>query len=225
MGLIYTATSKTTGKVYVGQTSKTLERRQTWHRYDIKRGESTKFYNAIRKYGWDDFDWIVIEQGIPLGLLGQAEAVTIERYNSIAYGYNTIPGGLVSPALSKEVAAKISAARMGTRPWNKGIPRTEEEKRNIRAGRLRAPRREGPSPLLGRKQTDEHRANISKALLGNQYTRGKQIHTAAEREKMRGRMLGNQHGAGNKGKPKTAETRRKMSEAAFQRHAKRRNAQ
>ena len=89
----------------------------------------------------------------------------------------------------------------GQLAWNKGIPRTPEEKQRIREAIAAAPRREGPSPLLGRTLAKEHRERISAGLMGNTHTKGKSW--AGDRAKARDRMLDNKHAIGLKGKPKT----------------------
>lgn len=58
--IIYKATNKINGKVYIGQTEKDLEWRKNKHKQDSKRID-TYFYRAINKYGWDNFEWEVID--------------------------------------------------------------------------------------------------------------------------------------------------------------------
>lgn len=48
--LIYKATNKINGKIYIGQTHKSLEERKMCHKHDSKNID-TYFYRAIRKYG------------------------------------------------------------------------------------------------------------------------------------------------------------------------------
>ena len=91
--LIYKATSKTTNKVYIGQTTTTLEERIKHHKssYNIK---DYHFYYAIRKYGWNDFEWEVVEDNInDITILNKREKYWIEYYNSYENGYNSTRGG------------------------------------------------------------------------------------------------------------------------------------
>lgn len=54
--IIYKSTSKTTGKAYIGKTTKPLKQRITQHLSKSKISNHTNhFHNAIKKYGKDDF--------------------------------------------------------------------------------------------------------------------------------------------------------------------------
>lgn len=91
--LIYKATSKTSGKCYIGQTTTTLKERIDHHKrtYNIK---NYHFYYAIRKYGWDDFEWEVIEDNInDANILNEREKYWIKYYDSYENGYNSTRGG------------------------------------------------------------------------------------------------------------------------------------
>lgn len=59
---IYMHKNKINGKVYIGQTSKSLDERCG------KNGSGyigcIRFYNAIQKYGWDNFEHEIIEDNI-----------------------------------------------------------------------------------------------------------------------------------------------------------------
>ena len=91
--LIYKATSKTTGKVYIGQTQSTLEERIRKHQV-ASENKQYHFYNAIRKYGFDDFTWEIIEDNInDVDTLNEREIYWIEYYNSYENGYNSTRGG------------------------------------------------------------------------------------------------------------------------------------
>ena len=49
-----------TGKSYVGQTTNIPDVRNAQHRKSAEKGVQTKFYDAIRKYGFDSFDFEVV---------------------------------------------------------------------------------------------------------------------------------------------------------------------
>ena len=57
---IYKATNRVNNKSYIGFDSK-WPRRKTGHK-DSYLKEDTVFYRALRKYGWDNFDWEIIYQ-------------------------------------------------------------------------------------------------------------------------------------------------------------------
>lgn len=59
-GVIYSAKNRIDGKVYVGQT-KNLNRRMHAHKHRATSGEGGAFYEAIRQYGFESFDWSILE--------------------------------------------------------------------------------------------------------------------------------------------------------------------
>lgn len=98
-GLIYRATCIVTGKHYVGQ-STSYKRRIVDHFGESKREKSTKyrckFYSAIRRYGWENFDWEILEDNIPEELLNIKECEWIQGLNSCFRGLNSTLGGEVT---------------------------------------------------------------------------------------------------------------------------------
>ena len=93
---IYKATSKTTGKVYIGQSCQSLDKRMNQHlsRAMTNYDPSNHFHNAIRKYGFPDFSFEVIEDNIiDNETLNEREKYWIEQYNSYYDGYNSTFGG------------------------------------------------------------------------------------------------------------------------------------
>lgn len=90
--VIYKHTNKINGKCYIGQTHQTLTQR--W-----RKGEGYKsqpyFYNAIKKYGWDNFEHIILECGLNENQVDEREKFWIKYFNSTNedYGYNLSDGG------------------------------------------------------------------------------------------------------------------------------------
>ena len=101
-GIIYKATNTTNGKVYIGQTSRTLEERRKEHE-SIAKETTWKtegfFYGAIALFGIDKFSWEVLETVETDGnetdlhyLLLEAERQQIAAHKSYdrRFGYNII---------------------------------------------------------------------------------------------------------------------------------------
>ena len=86
-------------QVYIGQ-SKTIEKRWQDHKNRAKNGTS-KFYNALREYGIENFSWEVIEE-CPQEKLDEAEIYWIEYYDSFKNGYNSTSGGQFQTAISSQ---------------------------------------------------------------------------------------------------------------------------
>lgn len=90
MGLIYQAYFKTNGKSYIGQTSRNnLEDRKKEH-LQASKDKPYLFYNAIRKYGWNDIEWSVLEE-CNNEELNEKEIFYIKKYNTYI-GFNNCNG-------------------------------------------------------------------------------------------------------------------------------------
>jgi group I intron endonuclease len=111
-GLIYKATNKINGKVYIGQTCSLLNKRIYDHKKRSKNSNisnNNKFYNAIKKYGFENFEWEILQKNIPQEKLDEWEIKYIREYNSFLDGYNSTEGGKrSSPMVFPETKAKIS---------------------------------------------------------------------------------------------------------------------
>ena len=96
-GYIYKYENQLNHKVYIGQTVD-LDVRKASHVSKAKTVKN-KFYNAVRKYGWDCFDYSVIAQVEAEDikelsiLLDSLEEQYIEQYDSYYHGYNSTTGG------------------------------------------------------------------------------------------------------------------------------------
>lgn len=92
MYCIYLHRNKINGKVYIGQTCQKPE-----YRWNGGEGyiESPYFYSAIKKYGWDNFEHIILEDKLTLDQANQKEIEYIEIYKSTDenFGYNIQKGG------------------------------------------------------------------------------------------------------------------------------------
>lgn len=94
MYTIYMHKNKINNKVYIGQTIQKPEDR--W-----KKGKGYKnndyFCNAIQKYGWDNFEHLILEQSDEWTQeeCNNKEKYYIQLYNATdrKYGYNINPGG------------------------------------------------------------------------------------------------------------------------------------
>ena len=102
---IYKHVNKANGKIYIGQTRKSLQER--W-KNGKGYGSRTRFSQAIAKYGWDGFIHEVIEENIESQeYANEREIYWINYYNSYDcnYGYNMTPGG---HSLSIEIRSKAA---------------------------------------------------------------------------------------------------------------------
>lgn len=79
-----------------------------------KNIDNNYFHNAIRKYGEENFEWSIIEDGIThINKLNWYEESCIAYYNTLApNGYNLHTGGL-NHICSEETKQKLSKSHMG----------------------------------------------------------------------------------------------------------------
>lgn len=86
--------NKINGKLYIGQTCRT----KVEQRYG-KNGNQYKkcpiFYNAIQKYGWDNFKHIILFDNLSKEMADILEKELIKKYKTteIEFGYNLNNGG------------------------------------------------------------------------------------------------------------------------------------
>lgn len=87
---IYKFTNRITGKSYIGQ-SKNIERRYRDHEFCC--GEDSYFHRMIKRYGFINFDFEVLEECDP-NCLNEREIYYISKYNTVfPDGYNIDSGG------------------------------------------------------------------------------------------------------------------------------------
>ena len=93
-GIIYIIKNKINKKVYIGQTTTNIQTRFNQHcKNSTLKNRNYKIYNAIKKYGKENFYIEILEKDIPLEKLNEKEIEYIEKYNSFCLGYNSTKGG------------------------------------------------------------------------------------------------------------------------------------
>lgn len=133
--VVYMATSKISGKRYIGITSQVLEVRVAQHfaraRRQISKGA---FDRALRKYGRDGFIWVVLEEceSVTVALAREIEIICSMRpeYNSTKGG-----DGARGYRMSRASRKRLSDFHKG-RAWH-NMPHSEETKARLaEIGRL-----------------------------------------------------------------------------------------
>ena len=91
--IVYCHTNKINNKKYIGQTCKTLEIRSGKNGYHYRA--CSYFYNAIQKYGWNNFEHEVLFEKLPKESADRIEKILIQtfRTQNTNYGYNIQNGG------------------------------------------------------------------------------------------------------------------------------------
>lgn len=154
---IYCHVHRESGRRYVGLTKRTWQERWRGHLYGARRGVTTHFANAIRKYGPEAFDHEVLQVCSTLEEANEREQHWITHFNTRnpLYGFNLTPGGAHVPHPIRN-------------PWDDPAYRTKQmatsksrwtpEKRAALA-----------ASHIGVKLSDSHRAAISKARFGKDH--------------------------------------------------------
>lgn len=92
--IIYKVTNLLNGKVYIGQTRRSLEARWAQHCRDVQSKISCfELQKAIKEFGADNFSIEQIDSAESKSEADEKEVFWIKFYNSVNEGYNTSPGG------------------------------------------------------------------------------------------------------------------------------------
>lgn len=94
MPYIYKITNNLNGKIYIGKTLFSIEKRWKEHCKDFKEKDKEKrpLYLAMKKYGIQNFSIAVVEE-CDEKIINEREKYWIEYYGSFKNGYNATLGG------------------------------------------------------------------------------------------------------------------------------------
>ena len=119
MGFIYKITNTINNKIYIGQTTKTIQERFNNHIKKAKQHINRYLYDAMNKYGYEKFIIEKIEE-INNDKLDEREIFWISFYhsNNPQFGYNMTTGGgggntWTNNPHKEETSKKISEANKG----------------------------------------------------------------------------------------------------------------
>jgi group I intron endonuclease len=147
-------------KIYIGQTSQIKNINKRWVNGDGYKRQSY-FYNAIQKYGWDNFEHIILETNLSKEEADEREKYWISFYNSDnkMYGYNLTSGGSSEKILND--AAKENLIRSHEQSQGKSVLCLE-------TGDLYSSERDAARSTNNIK----NRSGIGECCNGKQYTAG-----------------------------------------------------
>ena len=175
IGYIYKITNKLDNKIYIGMSANVKNRWKYGHLKTAQKlindediGYKSLLYDAMKKYGIENFSIEVIEE-CPIEIMGDREQYWISTLNSCntSIGYNICRGGTRGPGgpmfkghkHSKETKEKMSAERTGKNNANYGNRwhHTSEMKYRYDGEH---------NPMFGKHQSDESKLKSSKSHSG-----------------------------------------------------------
>lgn len=91
--IVYRALCTKTGKAYIGCTRQGLKVRKGEHLTAAANGTPGKFYNALRQFGANVFQWSVLGTYPTEFTMFVGERKMIAQHHTATVGYNTTSGG------------------------------------------------------------------------------------------------------------------------------------
>lgn len=149
MYTVYQHINKINQKSYVGITKQKPENR--WGNNGINYKSSPHFYAAIQKYGWDNFEHLILFENLSKEDAEKKEKELIKELDlqNPAKGYNIMEGGEITtmpPEICKIISEKLKGNKNGL-----NHPCSDEKKEKISKAQK------------GKKLTVEHKKELSKA--------------------------------------------------------------
>jgi len=141
-------------KKYIGITSN-INKRKTAHKSRAKNNYKGFFYNAIRKYGWDNIKWEIADGYKDINELGEVEIKKIAEYKTQDrnFGYNISKGGDGSAGFkhTQKFKEELSKRTKG-KPGKKWSEEQREYFSNLHSGKKH--------PQFGKHRSEETKAKI-----------------------------------------------------------------
>jgi group I intron endonuclease len=198
-------------KVYIGSTA-TLSKRAARHQSEVAQGKVScpRFYNAVRKYGWSQYQFGVLEYVSNTSDLIMREQYFLDLILPY-YNVNKLAGSMRGFKHSVEFSEKIRTARLGKKhsaDTKEKISRSllkKQSSNNSLDDHIRCHSQPDEDTLSKMSKaivashtkpkrsslSKEHRLKLSKAMLGNKLAVGKRAPLSEEHKaKIRDAMIG-----------------------------------
>lgn len=232
-GIIYKAQNKINNKVYIGQTIKELEIRKKQHFYNsnINKNENkSHFKSSIEKYGFDVFEWSILDTANSFNELNFKEIFYIKYYKSTnpTYGYNLSSGGnnpilrgvyngMYGKTHTEEAKQKIRDNMIGL-TWDErlGAEKSKEVKIKLSEANLGSKRSVETKRKMSKNQWLKNKGYLisgdKNPNYGNKWTEDQKNKVSGENNGMykKGYLISGENN-GMYGKKHTEETKQKMS--------------
>lgn len=177
---VYCHINKINGKRYIGQTVYQDNPYERWRTSGGGYVQSSRFYNAIQKYGWDAFDHYIIQDNLTKEEANELEILNIAFYNTTdpKYGYNLSVGGYNGCFLgrhhSEETKQKMSDAHRGYVTSEETKKKISKVKTGVKRGSMSEEQKQKISNTMkGKRFSEEHKQKISMSTIGRQNVLGR----------------------------------------------------
>lgn len=147
------------GKIYIGITNNTIRRwRNKGIEYKPKKENTRPFWNAIIKYGWENFEHLIIEENLNENEAKEKEKYYIKKYNSRdrEIGYNVAEGGN-----GGRIYKEHPKGMLGTKQTEKAILASKQNAINAGKNGLNTNWKNGhPKGMLGKTHSEEYKERL-----------------------------------------------------------------
>lgn len=114
---VYCHLNKINNKRYIGLTGE-INPSKRWGSNGINYSSCTCFYNAIKKYGWNNFEHIILKTNLTREEAEYWEKEYIKIYNTISpNGYNLTYGGESKKEISEITRQRLRESHLGQK-WS-----------------------------------------------------------------------------------------------------------
>lgn len=165
-GILYEIVNKVNNKKYIGVTyGKTINKRWNGHKTCMRsKNDLRPLYNAMRKYGLDNFEINVLMEDVPENYLNLLEQLWIKELNltNRNKGYNLAIGGYINRGfkMSEDSKLKMSLSHKGEKAYWYGKHHSVETRNKIREQRY------GKAFNKGYRHTEEVKQKMSESKKG-----------------------------------------------------------
>jgi len=154
---IYCITNLINNKKYVGLSTKTVEESKNYY------GSGILISKSLKKNGKINFKKEILENNLTIDIICEREIYWIKEIDcKYPNGYNLCDGGQGTLNPSDETRLKMSKAKKGVIPYNKGKSPSDETRKNMSDSHKGI-----PGYYKGMTLSEEHKKSLSLSHMGN----------------------------------------------------------